>query len=111
MSKDKDDTEMKGVLMDTHTEISFVEVCQTFQVSEAFLTELIEHGLFKPSGTNIKKLTFDYHTVSRIQSAKRMQQDLGINTAGVVLALELLEELQQVRDELTILRRLIDEEI
>lgn len=98
-----------GILMDEHTSISFVEVCKTYHISEDFLIELVEHGLIKKTKKNIKQQTFDYHTICRIQSAKRLQHDLGVNTAGVVLALELLEELKLMREELAILQRHVDQ--
>lgn len=94
-----------GMLMDEHTRVSFVEVCKTCHISEDFLIELVEHGLVKMTIKNIEQQTFDYHTICRIQSAKRLQHDLDVNTAGVVLALELLDELKHVREELAILQR------
>jgi chaperone modulatory protein CbpM len=35
--------------------------------------------------------------VQRVQTAIRLQQDLGVNLAGAALALDLLEELQELR--------------
>lgn len=94
-----------AMLMDEHTSVSFVEVCKTYHIPEDFLIELVEHGLVKKTTKNIEQQTFDYQTICRIQSAKRLQHDLDVNTAGVVLALELLDELKLVREELAILQR------
>lgn len=99
-----DQTIIAGVLMDENTTISFVEVCQKCNISEEMLLDMIEHGLFSSSLARNKISDVDQSTFIRIQSACRLQQDLGINIPGVVLVLELLEELEQARDELKILQ-------
>lgn len=105
----KKQTITTGLLMDEHTQISYTEICETYEIDEAFLQELAEHGLIEQTASNLKQQTFDHHTVTRIQSARRIQHDLGVNTPGVVLAIELLEELEQLRDELNILKRHLEE--
>lgn len=97
-----------GVLMDENTTISFVEVCEKFDISEELLQELIEYGLYEPSEIHVKKVLFDVKKINRIQSACRLQKDLGINTPGVVLVLELLDQIEQIKNELQILQRHVD---
>ena len=97
-------TIIAGVLMDENTTISFVEVCQKCKISEDVLIEMLEHGLFSYSTQHIKSMDIDQRTFARIQSACRLQQDLGLNVPGVVLVLELLDELEQARKELLVLQ-------
>jgi chaperone modulatory protein CbpM len=97
-------TIIAGVLMDENTTISFVEVCQKCKISEDVLVDMLEHGLLPPSTPHTKSMDIDQRTFARIQSACRLQQDLGINAAGVVLVLELLDELEQARKELLVLQ-------
>lgn len=99
-----DQTIIAGVLMDENTTISFVDVCQKCNISEDVLIEMIEHGLFPASTTAVKNIHIDQQTFTRIQSACRLQQDLGINLPGVVLVLELLDELEKAQKELHILQ-------
>ena len=96
-------TVVAGVLMDENTTISFVEVCEKCNISEEMLLDMMEHGLFPSSHS--KATYVDQPTLNRIQSACRLQQDLGINLAGVVLVMELRDELKQIREELRILQR------
>ena len=100
-------TIVAGVLMDEKITISTIEVCQHCNISSEQLEEMIEHGLFKQV-THSHDLTFDFIRFRRILAASRLQQDLGINTPGVVLALDLLDELTQLREELSILQRHVD---
>ncbi len=98
-------TIVSGTLMDENGIISFVEICERFNISEDFLQELIEQGFCTHQITHLKKISFNEKEISRIQSASRLQDDLGINTPGVVLVLELLDELEALRNELNILER------
>lgn len=103
-------TVVAGVLMDENSTISFVEVCQRCNISKEALEEMMDHGLFNDQQIQKKEMHFDVKSLLRIQSACRLQQDLGINLPGVVLVLELLDELEQVRNELKILHRHVGED-
>ena len=95
-----------GVLMDENTTtITFTQVCHTYHISEDVLIELLDHGLFNEVTSPIKQATFNPPMITRIQSARRLQEDLGVNSPGVVLVLELRDELERIRNELRILRR------
>ena len=105
-----DKTIVTGVLLDENTTISIVEVCRSCRISEDELLEMIEHGLFELKIGHPKDMGVDHNVFRRIQSARRMQHDLGINLPGVVLVLELLDELERVHNELNILQHHVDED-
>ena len=98
-------TVILGELMDDHKTISFTQVCHTYHISEDVLIELLEHGLFDEIKSPVKHANFNPSMLGRIQSAQRLLDDLGVNLQGVILALELRDELETVRRELTMLRR------
>ena len=85
--------------------LSFTDICHVHQIPEEALTELLEHGLFRHMTDPFAHVDFDVHMVHRIQSARRLQRDLGVNTPGVVLVLELQDALTALRSEIEILRR------
>ncbi|WP_133130385.1 chaperone modulator CbpM [Legionella yabuuchiae] len=97
-----------GILMDDNASVTFIEVCEQYDISEEELIEMVEHGVVEIQANNIKRSTFDYYSLTRIQSALRLKYDLGINTQGVALALELLDQLNALQDELDILKRHVD---
>ena len=99
-----------AVLMDENTTISLVEVCQTCHISEDVLIEMLEQGLFNQQGMAVNKIDFNLKMLSRIQTARRLQADLDINLPGIVLILDLLDELEQTRNELTVLQRHLERE-
>lgn len=93
-----------GVLVDDYS-ASFIEVCEGYNISEQFLLEMLEHGLIESIATPNRQLEFDRDMLLRISRALRLQEDLSLNASGVVLALELLDELDSVTQELEILKR------
>lgn len=102
-------TIVTGVLLDERTTVSFVEVRQRLNLTEAALLELLEHGIFDISAQNFQQMQFNVTMLQKIEAACRLQQDLGVNVPGAVLALELLEELAQLRLQLSILQHHVDD--
>lgn len=100
-------TILTGVLIEEET-YTFVEVCEKYELTKQMLEELMEYGLFQLRTKNIQQESFDSKILSRIQSARRLQNDLGINIPGVVLALELIDELEVLKKELQILKKHIE---
>lgn len=94
-----------GLIMDETTTVTFVEICEQYDIPEDFLVEMIEFGLIEPGVEDIKQATFDCQSLVRIQSAKRLKRDLGMNMPGIALALDLLDKLDRLQDELDILHR------
>lgn len=96
-----------GVLLDEY-KISFVEICQIYKISEDNLIEILDHGLISDISYVNPQSEFDRQMLERILRALRLQYDLGINAAGVVLALELMDELDSVAKELDVLKKHMD---
>jgi chaperone modulatory protein CbpM len=94
-----------GVLIEETTTYSFREVCHKYQIPKELLIEMIEQGLFPNQPTEPEQIALDQKALHRIESAFRLHKDLGINLPGVALALELLEEIEKMRNELEILRK------
>lgn len=94
-----------GVLIDESTTFSYIEVCQKYHIPEKLLKEMMEHGIFSNKSTQIEHLQLNLKEIHKIESAFRLHQDLDINLAGVVLALELVEKIEQLDNELHMLRK------
>lgn len=95
---------MVGVLLDDY-KISFVEICEIYKIPEERLREILENGLISEVSYVSQQLEFDGQMLERILRALRLQCDLGINAAGVVLALELMDELDSMTKELEVLKK------
>ncbi|MBC8379409.1 MAG: MerR family transcriptional regulator, partial [Planctomycetes bacterium] len=56
-------------------------------------------------GDEIYLWRFSGSSLVRVRSAQRLQRDLGVNLAGIALALDLIEELDNLRTQLEIMRQ------
>jgi len=84
--------------------LSLQDLCRFCQADETWLVELVEHGVLDPIGSTSGNWRFVGTSIVRAKKARRLNRDLGINTAGIALVLDLLEE----RD--AVLRRLAQHE-
>lgn len=100
-----DKTLLIGILVEEQSTLSFQDVCHKYNISQELLIEMVEYGLFAEQPIKPEKINLDQKSLRRMESAFRLHKDLGINLPGVALALDLLEELEQMQQELTILRK------
>jgi chaperone modulatory protein CbpM len=91
---------LTGIILEEETRLSLRELCDACAVQVEFITELVDEGVIEPSGYEKSHWCFSGISLQRIRKAKRLQQDLGINLAGVALALDLMDEVQQLRAQL-----------
>jgi len=91
-------------LLDERLRFSLREMCRICGVHAEFLVELVQEGIIvpaeepparEPRGAGVWR--FDGYAVVRVQRAVRLQQDLGVNLAGIGLALDLLDEIEALR--------------
>lgn len=89
-------------LLDEQLRISLGDMCRICGVHAQFLMDLIDEGVISPRqlprGRRARQsLHFDGLAVVRVQRAVRLQRDLGVNLPGIALALQLLDELDDLR--------------
>ncbi len=91
---------LTGIILEEETRLSLRELCEACAVHVEFIAELVDEGVIEPSGYEKSHWCFSGISLQRIRKAKRLQHDLGINLAGVALALDLMDEVQQLRTQL-----------
>ena len=94
-----DDQAMTGIIFDQSTILSIKDLSRMCQVDERHIVEFVEEGVL-----NVIEVSSEWHftgdALRRARLAVRLERDLELNLAGVALALDLIEELQQLRREL-----------
>lgn len=90
--------EISGTLFDETTEISIVDLCDACSIDITVVEEMIAEGIVEPSGRELNRVP--YSMVRRTRTVIHLQHDLGVNLAGAALALELLEQISQLRTKL-----------
>ncbi len=83
---------------------SLADVCERTALSREVIAELVDLGLVTPNGKGD-----DWHfpdpALARLQRANRLRRELELDWAGVAVALDLLEEVQQLRNEIDALKK------
>ncbi len=95
---------------DTVLIISVDELCHSCGFSVETLVEIVEYGILEPRGQTPyqqapEQWEFESDVLSVARVALRMKQDLGVNWAGVALALDLLSQREQLYRENERLKR------
>lgn len=85
--------------------LTLTEVTQCTHVSVETVITIVEQGIVRPRGARPREWRFEPPMVATLQRACRLQRDLELDWAAVALALELLEELEQLRRDNARLRR------
>ncbi len=91
---------ISGTILDENTKFTLVELCHYGKTSAEYVIEMVEEGVLEPEGLSPPEWRFDAMALKRLQSAMRLQRDLRINLPGVALALDLLDELETLRQKM-----------
>jgi chaperone modulatory protein CbpM len=84
---------------------TLIEVCRVSGLDHDHLTMFISHGVVEPLGHGPEDWRFSDSALMRVKKAARLQRDLGIDAAGIALALDLLDEIARLRAEVSRLHR------
>lgn len=85
------------------------ELGQSLAVDESLLIEFLDHGLLESTRYRVAD-KIQPEGIQRMKKAIRLAQDLGVNAPGVVLAIELMEQMQQLQNELWQLKETMHDE-
>jgi chaperone modulatory protein CbpM len=87
-----------GTLLDDDIRVSLRELCSMCGISAELIVEMVNEGIAQPEeGADFHQWRFAGASIRRVQTTIRLQQDLRVNLAGAALALDLLEELAELR--------------
>lgn len=96
---------LNGILLDEETELSLNELCCACSSSAEWIIELVEEGALEPIESRVHlqqtQWRFSVNSLQRARTAMRLQRDLGINTSGIALALDLLDEIEKLESRLS----------
>jgi chaperone modulatory protein CbpM len=86
--------------------LSLYEVTCSIGVDEGIIIEIINEGIVSVQQDEQNNWQFDSHALKRIRTVLRLQHDLGVNLPGAGLALELLDEIDNLKKQLSIRNKL-----
>jgi chaperone modulatory protein CbpM len=91
--------------IEAQSELNLDELCEACHVTYDFIHELVEYGAIEPRGISIEVWRFNPDHVRKIQTVKRLQEDLEVNLPGAALAIELMDQIQEMRTQLELLEK------
>jgi len=75
------------------------ELCYATELQTQAVIEIVEQGIIEPQGSGPDTWVFSVQMIVVAKKAQRLHRDLGVDWSGIALALRLLEELDQLRQE------------
>jgi chaperone modulatory protein CbpM len=103
MTSEKTVAQLTGIILDEQAQLTLAEVSRACAVHAERIVELVEEGALAPIGAEPHRWRFTGAHMRRARVAVRLQVDLGINLAGAALALQLLDEIEDLRMRLRVL--------
>lgn len=92
---------LEGILINENTEITITELCEACECQEEWIIELVSEGVIDPiNDRDENHWRFSGNCVSKAHAALRLKRDLGVNLAGVALALDLIDEIEKLKRRL-----------
>ena len=94
---------------DLEFSLTLTEISHCCGVSTEKVLTLIAEGILSPEGAGEDDWRFGSVDLDRALRALRLERDLVVNPAGAALAVELLGEMQRLRDRIRLLEGLLFE--
>lgn len=91
---------LSGQLLDDEMQLGLQELCRYCGLNADDVEALVVEGVVEPMAGAGGSWHFQAISVARIRRASALHRDLGVNWAGAALALELLDEVEQLRARL-----------
>ena len=86
-----------ATLVDDDQLLTLADLCRACGVHAEVITDMIEYGIIEPSGDVAAKWQFTGGCLWRVTTVVHLQRDLEVNLAGAALALDLIEEVRELR--------------
>ncbi len=89
-----------GDLVTKTPELTLADLCESCGLTEELITTYVAEGIIEPQGSDKVHWRFSRIHLIKIHRASRLERDLGLNAAGVALALDLMDQLNELKRRL-----------
>ena len=93
-------TWIEGSIVEHEVHLTMVELAEATRTPEDLIMAWVSEGVLSPAGASPEDWRFSGNSLQRAKTAARLMHDLELNLPGVALALDLLDELDQLRSQL-----------
>jgi chaperone modulatory protein CbpM len=88
---------IKGQLLEDSDLVTLDELCRSCMVETETVTLLVAEGILEPQGQSAERWRFGITSLRRVKTVIHLQRDLGVNLAGAALALDLLDQIAELK--------------
>lgn len=99
---------MTGEVLSEKNRLALKDISERCGVPETTVKAYVEEGVIEAEGEDVARWRFSEVSVVRVQKAHRLERDLGLNPAGVAVALDLMSRIENLQARLRRMER--DEE-
>lgn len=85
--------------------LTLSQICAILELRSEVVCEWVSEGVMRPTGDRLTEWRFPGRELERARRARRLQRDLGLNTASLPLVLDLLGEVEHLRARLRVFER------
>jgi chaperone modulatory protein CbpM len=93
-------TALRGIVVDDELLLTTIELSRASSASESHIALWVSEGVLQPIGATREEWRFTGSSLKRMRVAMRLTRDLELNASGVALALDLLDEIEQLEARL-----------
>ena len=91
---------LNGLLLDEECMLTLGEMSRACAMHAEWVMELVEEGILEPSGVEAGRWSFAAPALLRARTVMHLQRDLGVNLSSAALVIDLLDEIQILRQQL-----------
>jgi len=93
-------TWIESTIVEDEVHMTIVELSHAASTPEELIMDWVSEGLLSPVGSSPQDWRFSGDSLKRAKTAARLTRDFEINTSGLALALDLMDQISQLRAEL-----------
>jgi chaperone modulatory protein CbpM len=95
-------TWIEASVVENEVHMSIVELSHASRTPQELIMSWVSEGVLSPAGSSPEDWRFSGDSLRRAKTAAHLTHDLELNVPGVALALDLLDEIAQLRARLNI---------
>jgi chaperone modulatory protein CbpM len=95
-------TWIEASIVENEVHMSIVELSHASRTPQELIMSWIAEGVLSPAGSSPEDWRFSGDSLRRAKTAAHLTHDLELNVPGVALALDLLDEIAQLRARLNL---------
>ena len=93
---------IEASVVENEVHMSIVELSHASRTPQELIMSWVSEGVLSPAGSSPEDWRFSGDSLKRAKTAAHLTHDLELNAPGVALALQLLDEIAQLRARLNL---------